>query len=388
MNVYVEPTNRRIAPFGDAPDDVLIANRPLREWRAQAFTEAGLTEVGAPTPPCLIVPDTLYTTGPVLQRFLAGAGNQNAVLVLAESRFGTNTHYVQPGVSAVDSGFRFEAVRFVSGGSEPVTEIVVDPEEETFDLDLPAQFGGATTIALPRHPVMTLHHWVHILWANQAAGASEVRRQPRWKGILAVIWAILRARSLNKWKVLAKLNTIGKGCDIHPTAVIEGSTLGDGVTVGPYARILFSRVGDNATIMSGAEVEVSTIGAGATVAQRAGVRMAVLYPGAFASQILYQAGVMGENALAVPASYCIDHNFDRNIRVPLDGELWDTGTRFLGSAIGHRARIATGLWFASGRAIPNDAFVIRHPDKVITRIPETAADGPMVVREGRLEPLA
>ena len=87
-------------------------------------------------------------------------------------------------------------------------------------------------IALPRHPVMTLHHWAHIVWANQAAASSVVRRVPRWRGILRLLWAALRAMSLDKWRVLAKLNTVGRDCDIHPTAVVEaGVTLGLGTKV-------------------------------------------------------------------------------------------------------------------------------------------------------------
>ncbi|MCO4746684.1 MAG: hypothetical protein KC912_17955 [Proteobacteria bacterium] len=386
MNVYIEPTERRIAPFGDAPADVPIANRPLSEWQAEMIADAGLTRIDALTAPCVVVPDTLFATGDVLRALVDGSAGKNATLVLASSRFGENTTHVQPGVVAVEAGWRFETVRVVSGGDEPSIDVVVDPDEDTFELPLPKQFGGSTTIALPKNPVMTLHHWVHILWANQAAGSSELRRVPRWLGILRVIWAVIRARSINKWKVLTKLNTIGKGCDIHPTAVVEGSTLGDNVTIGPYARVLFSRLGDNVTVMSGAEVEACTLGDGSAVAQRSGLRMCVLYPGAFASQVQFQFGVLGEDALTVPGTFSIDHNFDRNIRVPLDGKLWDLGTRFMGLAIGHRSKVATGLWFASGRSIPNDAFVIRDPSEVVHKIPEVAPEGPLVLRDGELVP--
>ncbi len=384
MNVFIESTGRRVAPFGDAPGDVPIANRPLREWQDEMIRDAGLTRVDAPTAPCLILPDTLFATGFTLTAFPQGAAGKNAVLALATSEFGQSTAWVQPGVEPIEGGWRFEKVRFVSGGDEVATDVFVDPDEDTFELKVPEHFGGTSVVALPRNPVLTLHHWIHILWANQAAGSLEVRRVPKWRGILRVLWAVIRARSINKWKVLAKLNTIGKGCDIHPTAVIEGSTLGDNVTVGPNAHILFSRLGNDVNVMSGAEIEASTVGDHCTVAQRSGLRMCVLYPGAVASQVLFQFGVLGENALTVPGTFSIDFNFDRNIRVPMDDTMWDTGTRFLGLAIGHRARVATGNWFASGRAVPNDAFIIRHPDLVVSKIPEVAPEGPLVLDKGKL----
>jgi NDP-sugar pyrophosphorylase family protein len=234
---------------------------------------------------------------------------------------------------------------------------------------------------------MTLHHWVHLLWANQAASAMLARRLPTWRAALRIVWAIVRARSLNPWRVMAKLSTIGRRCDIHPTAVVEASTLGCGVTVGPYARVAFSHIGDGATILSGAEVEASTIGEGATVGQRCGLRLCVVYPEAMASQILMQACVIGRRTITVPGSYSIDLNFDRDIRVMLDGELRSTGTRFLGSAFGHDCRIGTGVWLASGRSIPSGSVVIRDPALVAHRVPERAGDHPLVNDRGTLRPL-
>jgi carbonic anhydrase/acetyltransferase-like protein (isoleucine patch superfamily) len=386
--VFVAPTGRQVAPFDEPPGDLLIANRPLAAWRDEAIRDAGLVRIDEPKPPCLVIPDALFTNGVVLRRFVDGAGGRDAVLVLGRSRFADATTPVQPEVEAVEAGWRFHAVRWVSGRGEAPVDVVVDPEEHLHTVKLPALFGGPVPIGLPRHPVLTVHHWVHLLWANQAAEAMIVRRMPAWRGLLRVLWAVLRARSVNPWRVMARLNTIGRRCDIHPTAIVEASTLGDGVTVGPYARVAFSRIGDGATIMSGAEVEASTVGEGATVGQRCGLRMCVVYPDAMASQILMQACLIGRRTLTVPGSYSIDLNLDREIRVMLDGALHSTGTRFLGSAFGHDCRIGTGVWLASGRTIPNGTVLIRDPALVIHRVPEVApGEGPLVNVSGKLEPV-
>jgi len=186
---------------------------------------------------------------------------------------------------------------------------------------------------------------------------------------------------------MAKLNTVGKKCNIHPTAVVEASTLGDGVTVGPFARVAFSHIGDGASIMSGAEVEASTIGAGATVGQRCGLRLCVIYPEAMASQILMLACVLGRRTVTVPGSYSIDLNFDHDVHVMLDGKLVSAGTRFLGSAFGHDCRIGTGIWLASGRSIPNGTVMVRHPEGVVQRIPASPGDRPLFNDRGTLRPI-
>ena len=386
--VFVEATGRRIAPFGDAVERTLILNRPLQEWQANAFAEAGLARSETPEPPCLIVPDTLFASAGALRAFIDGAAGEDAVLVLKESEFGRWTTAVQPGVSQVGEGYVFDAIRFVSGSQRPPRRVVVDPEERVIDLGTtdPYTGGASSKIGLPRHPVMTLHHWVHILWANQVAGASEAWAAPRWKQGARVLGAIVRSHSLNRWRVLAKLSSRGRGCDVHPSALVEGSTLGDGVTVGPNARVLFSRVGDGATVMAGAQVELSVLGERSLVAQNTLVRLCVLYPEATVG-LGAQQSVFGRNAVTTGASV-LDMNFEQPVRVELDGQLHSSGQHFLGSAFGHRSRLGAGFFLAPGRAVPNDYLLIRSPERVLATLPPDLAEaGPLVADERVLRPL-
>lgn len=388
MRVYVEPSGRRVLPFDDPPGELRVGNRTLAQWQNDMIDGAKLTRIDTLTPPCLVIPDTLFSTATNLRRFVEQADGKDAVLVVAESRFGRDTTPVQPHVVAVEKGWRFESVRFVSGSDAPATDIVLDPEESVITIPMPDAMGGPREFSLPRHPLMTVHHWVHVLWANQHAAAMIARQQPAWKMVLRGLWAVIRALSFNKWKVMAKFNTIGKKCDIHPTAVVEASTLGNGVTVGPHARVLFSTVADGATIMTGADVEASTIGEKAIVAQRTGLRLSVLYPDSFASQALMQACILGNRTVTSLGAHTLDMNFEQDVRVMLDGKLHTTGTSILGAAFGHDCRLGTGFYLASGRAIPNGTFMVRQPSGVIQRVPETASDGkPMANVDGTLRPL-
>lgn len=382
MKVYIEPTGRRIAPFDDPPDAALILNRPLAEWRAEAL--AGCEVIEQLTPPCIVIPDTLFCTAGMLEALWRGAAGRNAVLVVDDCRFGRNFMHVQPNVTAVEGGWRFDRVRFVSGGDEPAAGVRFDVEEQPFEMPATDHYltDVEVELSIARHPVLELHHWVHILWANQFAGGIEVRNTPTWKFVGRLLWAALRALSINKWKVLGKLNTTGKGCDIHPTAVVEGCTLGDNVKIGPFARVLLSTLGDGAEVMAGAQVDLSVIGPGAVVSEHSVLRFSVLYPKAIASQYLMQQCVLGEGAVTTGGAFSIDLNFEADIRVPLDGQLYSSGQRFLGSAFGHRCRIGTGFYLASGRMVPNDYFLVRDPDMVLSKLPEGLGPGAIIV-DGR-----
>ncbi|MCB9542710.1 MAG: hypothetical protein H6703_09710 [Myxococcales bacterium] len=388
MKVFVEPTGRRIAPFDDPPGEALIGNRRLADRLDDAIREAGLTRIDRLEAPCLVVPDALWATGGALRKFVTGAAGRDAVLVLGDCRFARASTPVQPDVRRVDAGWRFDRIRYVADGAEPV-EVVVDPEENPFDVPAPPYLAAEKMeFGLPLDVVMTLHHWVHILWANLFIGAVDMRRRSKWQLARQLGSAILRARSLNKWRVMGRFNIIGRNCDIHPTAVVEASTLGDNVKIGPFCRVFASTLGDGAEVWPYGMVELSTVGPRAVVTEQSALRFSVLYPEAVVGQYLMQMCVLGRKALTTGAAFSMDLNFDQNIRVPLDGKLHDTGTRFLGSAFGHRSRVGTGFWLASGRAIPNDYFVIRHPDAVVSRIPDgLAGRNPLAVQGQTLVPL-
>lgn len=389
MKIFVEPSGRRIAPFDDPPAEALIGNRTLSERLDAAIRGAGLTRVDALEPPCVVVPDTLWCTAGALRKFVDGAAGRDAVLVLGRCRFADASTPVQPHVRKVEAGFLFETIRFVSGADAPPVEVVIDPEEDPFDIPAPPYLDIETlAFGLPKDVVMTLHHWVHILWANLFVGAVEARNTPKSTMIRRGLWAAVRAMSINKWRVMGKFNVIGKGCDIHPTAVVEMSTLGDNVTVGPFARVFASTLGDGAQVWAGAHCELSTVGPRAVITEMSTLRFSVLYPEAIVGQYLMQMCVLGRKVVTTGGAFTMDLNFDQNIRVPLDGALHDTGTRFLGAAFGHRARIGTGFYLASGRMIPNDYFVVRSADEVVSKIPEgLAARNPLAVQGRTLVPL-
>ena len=86
--IYIEPSGRRIEPFGDPVGEALILNRPLRDWQEEMLRDGRFERVGRLDPPCLVIPDTLLATGTALRRFVREAAGRDAVLVLKDSLFG------------------------------------------------------------------------------------------------------------------------------------------------------------------------------------------------------------------------------------------------------------------------------------------------------------
>ena len=54
-----------------------------------------------------------------------------------------------------------------------------------------------------------------------------------------------------------------------------------------------------------------------------------------------------------------------------DGEVVDSGTPFLGAALGHRVRIGSGITVAAGRTIENETTLVS--DDVVRRTPGAGA---------------
>jgi carbonic anhydrase/acetyltransferase-like protein (isoleucine patch superfamily) len=364
-----------------------VRNRRLSEWQDAAIAGAGLVRCAAPTGRCLVLPDTVFVGAETLRAFVDGAAGRSAVLVLGNSVFVDQTAALQPDTERCAEGLRFGGIRLIGDGE--TVDVVVNPDEELQTVSRPASMGGDLTVPLARRPCIAVGHWMHLLAADRAAAALPLRTTAPWKLGLGLLGAVLRARSTNKWAVLAKLSEVGKGCDVHPTALIEGSVLEAGVTVGPHARVMFSHVAAGATVMGRATVEGSSIGAGALVGQGSVVRFCVVYPGAAACMPIVQMSVLGRDAATTQATWAMDANFENNVKVMMDGELRDSGTPFLGCAVGHGARVGTGLWIAAGREVPGGAFLIRDPRQTVRRISAGEVEGaPLVALDGHARPWA
>jgi NDP-sugar pyrophosphorylase family protein len=205
--------------------------------------------------------------------------------------------------------------------------------------------------------------------------------------LLWALTAMVRSLSLDKYRILGKMNVVGHGCDIHPSAVVEGSVLGPGCFVGPHARVRFSQLGAGVVMQPGSQAEFAVIGDRALVSQNCAVNFSVLYPESAASHYLVQLCVVGRRAVTVGGAFLLDTHFGGSVKVQLDGQIHDTGQRFLGTALGHDVRVGSGVWLPAGREIPNGYVLVRSPDDTPTKIADGLPQGvPLIVSGGKIVP--
>jgi len=407
MKCHLLPSGTRIEPFGDAVGRVPIANRELADWQRQVLAACGLqlvddgeTIVG----PCLVLADDLFITRGLLQAFVgrcdSAPPSQPTVLLLRDS--------AQLKQNAALQGLQLEhqdderasarlPLWFLPAGAsaepppmEDCQAIEIVPKEKLLRLPVPEHYFGQSELLVPltQQAAMRIRHWAHLLAVNRLAWALDQLDRPRWRLWLSLAWALLRAVIPTRRRVLQTTSRVGKGCEVHPTAVLEGAILEDGAKVGPFAVVRFSRVGKGAWVQGHAQVTLSVLGDKTLVSAGSTVNLCLTWPEASASQILMQLCVLGRRAITTGGGFTMDMRFDRDVQVVHQGRPQSVGTRFLGAAVGHDAVLGTGFWLAPGRAIPNGAVVIRHPDQVVRKVPASVEPGTLLVpQDGRLVPL-
>jgi carbonic anhydrase/acetyltransferase-like protein (isoleucine patch superfamily) len=235
--------------------------------------------------------------------------------------------------------------------------------------------------------VVAVSHWVHVLWLNQIAFGIRwmelIRRRP--------LWALARAASalsLSRHRLLGRLVWVGRGADVHPSARLSGSIVHAGAKIGAEATIKNSIVGREARVADHAVVLGSVLGDGAHVAEDTTLVSCVAYPEAWISNLKLQVSLLGRGSYVNAWAGFIDARFTGPVKVRHEGALHSTERSFIGSVVGHGARVAAKVLIQPGREIPNEAVVVMRPDEVVSSVPERLPPGvPHVRHRGTLVPL-
>ncbi len=381
MKVARVRTGRRIAPWDDPVGAVHVVGVPLAERQERAARALGLVWVGdvdtaGTEADTLYWDDDLDVSIPALRHFLKrarGAGQ----LCLTERPAGRSPLDAEPAGPVVDGEpTRLYGLRFATGGPVPVP---------------PAGFGGTTRLPMgvdapwfiSARTAVTIRHWVHVLRANLAAtpvALGDALLMAPWN--LAWTWlrAPLRAGP-------GRLAAIGPGCDIHPTARLEACRVGRGVRIGAYTVLRGCIIGDGAIIEDHVTARGSVVEAGAHLANYAMFNLSVLGPGSSIGHIGGQACVLGSRSFVASFAILQDLSFGGNVRVRVGAELVDSGTPFLGVAVGHDVRLASTLVVPPGREVPNGVELHVDPEFRVGSLPAELPPGRYVVRQRLVEPL-
>lgn len=424
MQAYIVPTETSLPPWGDPTPQWRVLGRPLSVLQLEALIGGkgggGPVSGFAPSPPSdgplLVLTDDLLVSREFVADFLAIAATRGDERPLIAC--------LGPGTAAARSAGR-SALPAGPDGSLPVPmllwprsqrpcptswaelleaaidaeAVVIDPQEQTQEIPVPRAYAeeGKETITAAASLRVALHlrHRTHLLQANLDWLGREflaaMGSTPKWLLALRYVWERLRP---GPRRLFSK---IGKGCTIHPTAIVEASSLGDGVEVGAYAIVRASILGEGATVEDGAHVQMCVLDDAARVARQTSVFASVLMEGAHSTQGVMQMSVLGRHAATTSASWFMDVRFDgENVRVeppPGDeGGLLDAGTRFLGCDVGHGTIVGAAVLVASGRMLPSHATVVTNPATIVSKLDSVidvmdAGDAVLTVRDGKLEPM-
>lgn len=377
MKAYIVPSHVRCYPFGDAASELRVLDQPLGAWLDEVLSRRGLAAVRVEDraaihdpAPHLVLADNLWLAAEALAHFLAAATRQGGS-VRAHAAPGLFAERVLWHITPDADGSRPLPLWLIDPRSPDPAALGLTLDEEVFDVRMPAHMGvaegkGLETL-LTRHAMVPIESWPNLWQANMQALFAITKRAkhlPWWKALPVAI-----AGRGNLFRMMARLNTVGKNCRIHPTAVVELSVLGDDVEIGAYAVVRNAVVGKGALIDDHASVRACVVGAGASIANNNNLLMCVVYPRAFLISGPYQFSVFGSD-VAIMHCICCDTRLDAK---PVAAEIGpgvqvDTKQRYLGSCYGHRVRAGAGTITAPGRAIPNDVFFLPPDGSVVTGV--------------------
>ncbi len=418
MKAYIYRTGTVISPFGDDVSDVQVLNQSLSETQRRACRKAGLewSRIDDPSEarerPCVLAPDSLYFSEKALGDFLKAARKRGVSGASLALRRCTSVEHALPLQDTRLIDFRSEHGRAVYDlWLVPEGPLPADPARVRDELAgrCPPLEVPMREIAIPvRVPVLheqerpflfpitstvccNISHWTHLLWLAHLSlgiGWMEHLRSNAASSALQLLGSVARRPTVNKWKVLARMNRIGRGCDVHPTAYLEASILGDGVEVGAGACIRNSIIGPDVVVADHARVINSVVGQACLLTEDYFLLSSLCYPGSILGNPKTQMAVIGRDVYLCGWTSLLDAKFVGDVQVVHRGEKVGTGRSFLACCIGHRAVLGARVLIHAGREIPNDLLMVSRPEDVISEIPpDLPQNTPLVNEGGTLVPL-
>lgn len=411
-------TDTTISPFGDPAREAYFSGQTIVETQRSTFAHVKFEVVeaedveaakkaveSAPAgKPVLLMLDRVFLSEKACADFLKAARGQKRPAALSLS-INASVEYTLPlqsirrdGDSVVHDVLLVEGTELPAASDDPVAWIrsieatPVDVEKREIVAPIPLPTIGEREKQVLMYPitstvVVSIEHWAHVLWLNQIAFGIRwvelIRRKPLW-----AIYRALTAFSLNRHRLLDRLVYRGPKTNVHPKAYVSASILGEGVKVGAHATVRNSIVGAGAVIQDHAVLLNCVVGENTLVTENAFLVSDVIYPDATVGNYKLQVCLIGRGAYVNNWASFVDAKFVGHVKVQHEGELVSSERAFLGSVIGHRAKMAAKVLVQPGREIPNDTVVVMRPDEIIHTVPKDLPPGQPLVRDrGTLVPL-
>lgn len=405
MNRYVIEDSRHVPPFNEPASLLTIGTKPLKIHHEEiifAYFKQTLTlgntfsfenkneEIRSVVGPAVVYSDNLWFDADFLDYFMTRAiKSKHACRAAIPADDPAYRTYVLPLATnfepAVDQDNRqiylIDLWYFPADYTDDIQPIVVPSDAEEMGFysvpDFMTMEQGDLTHYAPMRSVMSIESWVHVYFASIIfslfARGSRFDRYARRHNFysLKLLWrAILEQQQILSTREVVR---IGKGTNIHPTAVITGpASIGENCNIGPGVLIDNCTIGDNVTIDDGCVMMMSSVANGCFLPFRASLYLtAVMENTIIAQNTCLQMCVIGRNSFVGANNVFTDFNLveQKPIRAAnIHGKLEEVGQVVLGSAIGHNCRIGSGMVVFPGRMIESDVVMVASPSRrVVSR---------------------
>jgi len=381
MRKIILRDRHKIFPFNEPARDLRVLNKPLwlhqRDVLARYTTEErevdSLAEIDSQRVETLVYRDNLFFDHSFLDEFIQRAWEQGkacrVALALDDRAITAHAAHIQRGIRREGNVYVADMWYFPHGVEPNVHPLVMDTgAREVGYYHIPTHMSdekGDLVYQVPTKPFCSIEHWVHTITANVIFGVlADGARLERdlehsTRKLLKILWRAM----LERKQVLSSSEVvhIGRGCNIDPSAIIQGPThIGDNVTVGPGAVICASVIGDDVDIAQGGQILLSVVSDRCFLPFRAALFMSVMMEDSMVAQnTCLQFCSVGRNTFIGAGNTFTDFNLvPKPIRTIHQGQLEETGMPVLGGCVGHNCFIGSGIVVYPARAIESDVVLL------------------------------
>lgn len=380
---------RHILPFNEPARDLRIQNKPLwlnqRDLLAPYVTREIELAPGAHLPishePMIVYRDNLFFDEHYITEFMDRAKKRNravrAAFSLDDAAF--REHALPLSISYTPAGnLYFADLWYYPRGPEvDVEPLVIDMQSREIGYyHIPtymASESGDLVYQVPLRAMLAIDCWTHIFIADGVFGlfSRGARFEDRLNRDLVFKLGVI-GKALYEGKQLLEcsaLVSIGKNCNIDPTAVIHGpTTIGDNVHIDAGAVIDNCIIGNNVNVSQDCQLMLSVVGDGTFLPFRASLFMTtIMENGMVAQNTCLQMCVVGRNTFIGAGNTFTDYNLIPSPIKALDGneKLVDANRPVLGGCVGHNCRIGAGMVIFPARTIESDVVLFATKERRI-----------------------
>jgi len=380
MKVYIIICNDKIAPFNRPVPELLIGNLSIRDHYTMCIASLGLDCEYKDSPSHIddlrdhiVLNGDTFVTRTLLKEFIERSKNMTASTVCAVRKGNYTAKTIAASQNVLDKGDSLQyGLKYVRPSSKEKEEpVLFDLDESAQTLVFPEHMcvGGKYLAPYDTRMIVHIHHWAN-LWSANLIYILACLKEIEENNKIGLLLSAVTTMSLNKWKLLSKVNKFGKRCDIHHTAYIEGSFIGDDVTIGAHSVIRHSIIGNGTTLGNSVTVESSVI-SDKCVILNGHIMQSVLMPETFSVTHFLSASLVGERCFIGSGAVLTDFRFDhKNIILMKQGIKIDSASLFLGCCLGDDVYLGGSCTVAPGRELPSGTKISLGAGHIITKVPE------------------